>query len=361
MNQLEGLLRSWITSNGPITFAEYQETALYHPEFGYYAQSERSGWHGHFLTSAELDPAFGALWAVGFRRVWEELDRPADFEVIEIGPGEGGFAHAVLSAVRDDFRDALTYRLVERIPALTERQMSLLGTFDNVVWSTSIEEVSPVSHGCVTANEVLDNLPVHLVELGGEELVELYVGASGTGLELVRGALSDSRVSQLASGILRPDEGGRVEVGVAAVDFVQSCAAAIARGRVFLIDYGVTWRELERRPSGTLVCYSSTGADDEVLERPGDKDITSHANWDVVGAALEGAGCRVSGPTPQRSVLQELGLGDLQESVVERQRDLAASGRGAAAVRALSRRHALNALGDPAGLGGLEVMIGARD
>ena len=360
MNGLEILLRERV-SHGPITFAEYQATALYHPEFGYYARSQRSGWRGHFLTSAELDPSFGALWAVGFRRAWESLGQPTSFELIEVGPGEGGFANAILGVVEGDFADALTYRLVEPIPALAERQMSLLSTYDNVVWSSSIDEVSRVGNGAVMANEALDNLPVHLLEYRGGEFGELYVQASDSGLELVSGPISSPRISQLIDGAeLEPSEGQRLEVPSEAVDFVRSCAAAVKTGSVVLVDYGLTWRDIASRPSGTLVSYSDAGADDLVLDRPGEKDITSHANWDEVASVLRSAGFEVTGPTPQHEVLNEFGLPHLDESLAQRHRNLAAEGQGAEALRTLSRRQALGVLSDPNGLGGLEVVIGRR-
>jgi len=361
VNELEILLRERV-SHGPITFAEYQETALYHPELGYYSRSHRSGWRGHFLTSAELDPSFGALWAVGFRRAWESLGRPTSFELIEVGPGEGGFANAVLSVVEGDFAEALTYRLVEPIPKLVERQMSLLSTYDNVVWTSSIDEVSPVGNGAVMANEVLDNLPVHLLEYRDGEFVELYVEASDSGLDVAPGPLSDPELLHLLPRIgLDPSEGHRLEVAPAAIDFVRSCAAAVKTGSVVLVDYGLTWRDIASRPSGTLVSYSEAGADELVLDRPGEKDITSHANWDAVASVLRSAGFEVSGPTPQYEILNDLGLPGLQESLAVQQRNLTAEGHGAEALRTLSRRQALGVLSDPNGLGGLDVMTGRRN
>jgi SAM-dependent MidA family methyltransferase len=361
VNELEILLRERL-SHGPMTFAEYQEAALYHPDLGYYARSQRSGWRGHFLTSAELDPLFGALWAVGFRRSWESLGRPASFELIEVGPGEGGFANSILSVVKGAFADALTYRLVEPIPALVERQMSLLSTYDNAIWSSSIDELMPVAHGAVIANEVLDNLPVNLLEFRAGEFVELYVEATGRGLQLVPGPLSDSALMSLvAAADWDPAEGQRLELSPAAVSFVRSCAAAVEAGAVVLVDYGLTWRGLAERPAGTLVSYSDAGADDLVLDRPGEKDITSHANWDVVASTLRSEGFEVSGPTPQREILNDLGLPDLEESLAKKQRGLASEGRGAEALRALSRRQALGVLSDPDGLGGLEVLTGRRN
>ena len=106
--------------------------------------------------------------------------------------------------------------------------------------------------------------------------------------------------------------------------------------------------------------YSDAGADDLVLDRPGEKDITSHANWDVVASTLRSEGFEVSGPTPQREVLHDLGLPDLEESLAQKQRDLTSEGRGSEALRALSRRQALGVLSDPDGLGGLEVLTGRK-
>jgi SAM-dependent MidA family methyltransferase len=362
VTELEALLLERLESSGPVTFAAFQETALYHPELGYYSQdAERSGWGGHFLTSAELDPAFGALWAVAFRRTWESLGNPAEFEIVEIGPGEGGFARAVLDAVSGDFADALSYRLVERLPKLVERQMARLSAFDNVVWSSSIEEVVGVEAGCIFANEVLDNLPVHLMEQRGGALVELFVAAESRELVLRPGPVSDPTLLDLVTGAeLRLEDGHHIEVGLAAVDFTRAAARAVRRGTVVLVDYGLTWAELQWRPSGTLLSYSSSDTDEDFLDRPGEKDITSHANWDLVRSALEAADCHVTGPTPQSEVLRELGLGQLEESFAASHRDLAAAGRGAEAVRALSRHQALAALADPHGLGGLQVLRGSR-
>jgi SAM-dependent MidA family methyltransferase len=359
VKELEALLRARIRAEGPITFAEFQDVALYHPDLGYYSQARRTGWRGHFLTSAELDPAYGAMWAVAFRRVWEALGEPAEFEVIEVGPGEGGFASSVLGVVEGDFGEALTYRLVERMPALAERQMSLLSTYDNVVWSSSFDELQVAEHGCLIANEVLDNLPVHVLEFDHERWFELFVQTGPSGFELVPGPVSDPTLTRLIEEFDAGD-GQRLEVAPAAVDFARSCAGALASGSIFLVDYGVTWRSMEDRPLGTLVAYSDEGADDLVLDRPGEKDITSHANWDMVAMALRAAGCEVTGPRPQREVLEDLGLEHLRASLAERQRDLTEGGRGAEALRALSRRQALDALSDPRGLGGLEVVVGRK-
>ena len=150
------------------------ELALYHPQHGYYSSGRvRTGRAGHFMTSAELDPSFGELWARAIEQTWELCGRPARLNVVEIGGGEGGFAAAVLASAQVP----LSYVLVERVGEVERRQRERLVDFDNVNWIRSLDAVSPGSAHFVIAVEVLDNSPVHVIERAAGSLREIYVGS----------------------------------------------------------------------------------------------------------------------------------------------------------------------------------------
>jgi len=362
LTTLDQILLERIRRNGPMPFAAFMSTALYHPRFGYYSAGRpRSGRRGNFVTSPELDPAFAQLWVNGFRQTWEGCGRPRRFSVIEVGPGEGAFAAGVLASATGAFADALTYHLVERLAVLEARQRRLLAPHENVSWSPSLREAPVTAHGCVLANEVLDNLPVHLVERRGGRLTEVCVGAGHGGFIFVSQPPANPELERYldrtGSGL---PEGHRAEVGLAAESFTRQAAAAFERGATFFIDYGAEAGDLSRRAAGTLVSYSSSGADDRVLELPGAKDITAHANWTAVRGAGADAGLSMLGPRPQSEVLGALGLWDLDDRLRRKHGSAAAEGRGAEAVSALSRRGALGALVDRGGLGALGVMAGVR-
>jgi len=359
---LDQLLLERIRRNGPMPFAAFMSTALYHPRLGYYSAGRpRSGRRGDFLTSPELDPAFAQLWLNGFRQTWEECGRPGRFSVTEVGPGEGALAAGVLASATGAFADALTYRLIERLAVLEARQRRVLAPHDNVSWSPSLREAPVAEHGCVFANEVLDNLPVHLVERRKGRLMEVCVGASDRGLIFVPQPPANPELERyLERAESDVPEGHRVEIGIAAESFTRQAAAALGRGTIFFIDYGAEATDLSRRAAGTLVSYSSSGADDLVLERPGGKDITAHVNWTAVRRAGAECGLSMLGPRPQAEVLVALGLWDLDDRLRREHRSAAAEGRGAEAVSALSRRGALGALVDRGGLGALGVMAGVR-
>jgi SAM-dependent MidA family methyltransferase len=356
---LERLLRERIAERGPMPFAAFMQLALYHPQLGYYAQGEpRAGWGGDFLTSPELDPAFGELWARGFEQIWGACGCPSRFGVVEVGPGEGGFARAVLGAARGPFADALEYRLVERNPQARARQRALLGS-GSIQWSDSIVEIPHMEAGIVFANEVLDNLPVHLVQARDGHLREVCVTVSDGSLAFVLLPPSNLELERFLerSGTTLP-EGHRMEVSLAAESFVARAANAVSRGAVLLVDYGYEAQTLAQRESGSLMCYSGAGADDDPLARPGQKDITSHVNWTAVRAAGERAGLEIIGPLSQREVLLALGAKELDLAFSRSHYSDVAAGRGAAAVQSLSRRQALRALLDEGGLGGLGVVVG---
>ena len=76
MSELGELIADRIRASGPISFAEFMELALYHPELGYYARSPlKTGRAGDFFTSVDVGPIFGELLAKQFAEMWRVLPK----------------------------------------------------------------------------------------------------------------------------------------------------------------------------------------------------------------------------------------------------------------------------------------------
>jgi SAM-dependent MidA family methyltransferase len=359
---MEQIVLDHIERHGPMPFAAFMSLALYHPKHGYYASGEqRTGWRGHYLTSPELDPAFGRLWTRGLEEIWDRCDRPDRFTVVEIGPGEGSFTAAVLESAGKDFGRALRYMLVERIARVRKRQEEKLQGRRNVEWVSSVTELEGFATGCVIAHELIDNLPVHLVEAHTEGVRELCVEKANGGFVLVPRPPSNPELETFLDrvGVVLQDE-YRFEIPLAMASLLRRAASLFQRGALIVVDYGTTASELASRPEGTLMCYSDAGVDDAPLERVGEKDITTHVNWTALTQELSESGLKVFGPRSQRDVLKRLGADEMHAELKAEQQAALDSKQGAAAVNALSRRQALGALLDPHGLGGLEVVLGTR-
>ncbi len=75
---LRELVADRIRTSGPISFAEYMELSLYHPELGYYARAaQKTGRAGDFFTSVDVGPIFGELLAKQFAEMWRVMAKRA--------------------------------------------------------------------------------------------------------------------------------------------------------------------------------------------------------------------------------------------------------------------------------------------
>ncbi|MFQ4146015.1 class I SAM-dependent methyltransferase [Chlorogloeopsis sp. ULAP02] len=172
-----------------ITFAEYMDLVLYHPEYGYYStQAVNIGKQGDFFTSVHLGSDFGELLAEQFAQMWEILGQPVPFSLVEMGAGQGHLALDILKYVQQrypDFFAALEYIIVEKSPALRQVQQERLQEF-KLRWC-SLEDIPNSSiTGCFFSNELVDALPVHQFILEPGQLREIYVTTEeGRGQEAV--------------------------------------------------------------------------------------------------------------------------------------------------------------------------------
>ncbi|HUI25477.1 MAG TPA: SAM-dependent methyltransferase [Candidatus Kryptonia bacterium] len=161
-------------------FRDFVDDALFHPTWGYYSTGQvRFGEGGHYDTfPLALSPLFGRMLAQYAYRAWRRAGEPGIFEICELGAGNGQLCLDVLIACSDATRDArrrrfaaaLRYRIVERSPALIDRQRQHLGPLAaRVRWTEAdlsrraTRTVRFGAHGIVFANEVLDCLAHHKI------------------------------------------------------------------------------------------------------------------------------------------------------------------------------------------------------
>ena len=248
---LTGILAEEIVRRGPISFREFQHTALYHPEYGYYRrQRDPFGAGGDFYTAEQLQPVFGLLMT----RVVERLEQrmPGRFEVVELGAG------------REEMRpyfERWSYQAIE----------------------SGHGELPAEIQGLVFGNEFLDALPVHLARKLEGRFHEVSVDGHKDEFKYINGAEVEGPLAEyLANYGQHLPEGGLIEVHLDAVQWLDRLSAAITRGFIMFIDYGFIERERIRFPQGTLMSYWRHQADENVLRDPGQRDITSHVPFTMV-------------------------------------------------------------------------------
>jgi SAM-dependent MidA family methyltransferase len=381
--RVEATIRSLIERRGPITFAEYQELALYDPEGGFFTTGGGAGRAGRdFVTSPETGSLFGVLVARQLDASWHELGDPDPFLVVEAGAGRGKLAADVLRAEPECAR-ALRYVLVERSPALRALQRELLelepadealGPFalssdpDDPIEPlersgpivTAIDELPGITMtGVVLANELLDNLPVRIVERHGGEWLEVLV-ALGDGASLTEttvpapGALADE-ADLVAAGMDVPD-GARLPVPERAVEWLDDVAELLDRGTAVVFDYAATASDLvSRGQDGWMRTYRAHERGGGPLEEPGSQDITVDLPREFLSHAARRAGFVVADERSQADLMSELGIDELVEEGRAIWRERAHLG-DLEAIAGRSRVAEAAALTDPSGLGSHRVV-----
>ena len=312
-----------IGSRGEITFAEFMEAALYEPDLGYYTSAGRKvGAEGDFYTSMNVHSAFGRLIAGEICRFWELLDSPAAFTVAEAGAGGGQLALDILDAISEinkPLYGVLSYRLIEKEPSLKVAQAAFLARHgERLAWSSPEQLASGELRltGCIISNELFDAMPVHIVEMTGEGIKELYVGADG---DAFVERLAPPSTPELAAYLERYQvhlmPGQRGEINLAAPAWIAKAAEALARGFVLTIDYGYLTEELyapERR-DGTLLCYHRHTTSENPYLLVGEQDITTHINFSALMEAGRDAGLATAWYGEQYRFL--LGAGLMEELI----------------------------------------------
>lgn len=353
-----------------ITFAEYMDLALYHPQYGYYnGDRPNIGKQGDFITSPHWGDDFAEVLGEQFVEMWQILGKPHPFAIVEMGAGRGTFAAHLLQYLQRQYPDLfkiLEYIIVEISPVLQAEQQQKLAEFKTVKWCNWDEIANNSIVGCFFSNELVDALPVHQIIVDKGQIREIYVAAaeeqneqSGSKFIEVVGELSNPQIAEyfdlvgvdLSASVYA--DGYRSEVNLAALDWMKTVAEKLQRGYVLTIDYGHPAHRYynPRRTEGTLQCYYRHRYHSNPYINVGRQDVTAHADFTALEKQGELCGLEVMGFTQQALFLMALGVGDRIASLSTNDAQLLDL------ATFLRRREALHQLIDPMGLGGFGVLV----
>jgi SAM-dependent MidA family methyltransferase len=214
--------------------------------------------------------------------------------VLEIGAGSGALAEVLLDEL------SLPYYILETSAELRRRQAGRLGTK-----ARFLDQLPSGFRGAILANEVVDAMPVHVVQW-----TERGINERGVSTAL---AWSD-----------RPAEGEVLdacraidvpppytsEINLLAAPWMRHLVECLEEGAIFVIDYGFPQREYyhPQRSSGTLMCHYRHRAHADPFAHPGEEDITAHVDFTRLAEAAHDAGAEVLGYTNQAQFLVNCGI-----------------------------------------------------
>jgi SAM-dependent MidA family methyltransferase len=341
---------------GEMTFRDFMELALYHPNHGYYsAEVPRYGRRGDFLTGPTASFWYARAITGVLRVVAREF---GPLTLVDVGSGDGSLLENVLLSLEGEATGVVRQVVsVERSAAMRRRQREGC-TADAVphLWVADIHELAPPPEGCVVhASELYDALPVHRLVAREDGLRELWVGVESGRLCWHERPAGGELEDYFCNHRLALEPGQVAEVNLDALDLHRDLLrVAGGLGMAMVLDYGYPAARLydaRGRRGGSLACYRAHRLGRDPFENPGEQDITAHVNWDDLRSVARRCGWHEAGLWQLAEFMVRAGIGDLME-------DAGIGLRADLTVEVVAERQEVKRLLDPDGMGSdLKVLI----
>lgn len=314
MNALYDRITELIAAEGPLSVAQFMNLCLHDPLGGTYAVRQPIA--RDFITAPEISQTFGelcGLWAV---QVWYDQGRPERPRLVELGPGRGTLMadalRAIAAAVPEFLKDAEVV-LVETSPLMKAAQQEKLKPLNiGISWQERFDERLADRPLLLLANEFFDCLPVRQYVKTERGWCERTVVVRDGGLAFALAPLPVDPVF-IPSDRHEASEGGVYEIAPTALALAEEIALTVeARGGgALIVDYGYD------APGFGETLQAMAGGDfSDVLEEPGDSDLTAHVDFMALAKAARAGGAAVYGPVTQCNFLAELGIGPRAEKLM---------------------------------------------
>lgn len=286
--RLESFLTHSIIENGNMSFADFMHHALYHPELGYYTNGHQNvGKTGDFFTSVSVGHCFGTILAHRIHKIWLDHNTPSTFHIIEIGANNGQLALDILNQIQSSFPELYKnthYHIIEHLPSIQKLQKQKLSQHTTKTTIHSSPKSISGKHGIILSNELIDALPVHLLQLENNTWHEKTVTLKNNTLTFHLNKNIPTTLKQFTSKLPHSSQlpnHYQTEYRPGIDHHIAEITNTLEHPHTITIDYGYTHSTYytPARKTGTLRCYHQHQADENPLIHPGQKDITAHVDF----------------------------------------------------------------------------------
>ena len=285
---LRDVLRNML-QYGDLSFRDFMELALYHPQSGYYATALNPvGKGADYVTAPVLSPVFSH--ALGnLVREFVSRNEGEVCSIVDIGCGDGGLIDGIARDSlpgRGDVRFYGVDRELGRITPSAEQRATFVRTLD---------EVPRGGTHLVLSNELYDAFPFARLVRRGEHVHELFVQERDGVLDWTEQDASGEYAHYFESQGIELAEGQFADVSLEWEAFHADVLRFVDRGLVVTIDYGFPAAKLfhpRARRFGTAAAYAGQRVSRDLLANPGQQDLTAHINFSDLERAGERNGAR---------------------------------------------------------------------
>jgi len=297
-------------NNNLFTLDKFIEESLYNKEYGYYMKKNPFGESGDFITAPNISILFSemiAIWVISF---WEKLGCPKQFNLIELGAGNGEMMKVLISTFDkfSEFKSSCKINILEKSKLLEQIQRANIKD-KKIKWLNDLNDLN--DSPCIfLANEFFDALPIKQFLKKEKKWYERHVKfTNNKKLEYLDVPFDMQKFEREIKFKISYNQ-KFIEYSPLASKYLKTIINKIKidNGGILIIDYAY----LERRMKNTLQAVSKHKYCD-VLKGFRNSDITYNLSFNLINKMIKKFGTCSSSSTTQKKFLTKLGILDRAE------------------------------------------------
>jgi len=295
----------------------FLRNVLYDKKFGYYTSQMPFGKKGDFITSPKVSNLFSEIIAIWIITCWESFGKPKNFNVVELGPGDGSLMNILLRSFKKfpEFNSVKKVFLFEKSNYLKRIQKKKIEC-KNVRWINNFNEIKkgPV---IFFGNEFFDAIPIKQFKRMKNSIFEKnYTLDKKKKIKEFFKKTSDANFKIIQSyKVLKKLK--FIEFPKLGFQELKKISEKISKlkGCILLVDYGYI------KPNNEDTLQSIMKHKKNILfNNLGKADITSHVNFALLDEFFSKNGLMVKNVVTQKQFLERMGILNRAEVLAKKMR-----------------------------------------
>jgi len=284
---------------------EFFKSVLYDRKLGYYSSRLPFGETGDFITAPKISFLFSEIIAIWIIATWELFGKPKNFNIVELGPGDGSLTNVLLRSFKrfPEFNSVKKIFLYEESDYLKKIQKKNI-LDHSVNW---INNFNSIKKGPVIffGNEFFDALPIkqfkrkknsilekNYILNKNNEIKEIFKKASKNDIKI----LKSFKTLQKLNFIELPKLGFKeLKKMIKKISQLTGC--------ILMIDYGYLKSNNQNSLQSVMKHKKNI-----LLDNLGKADVTAHVNFGLLNEFFLKNGLKVNNIISQKKFLENMGI-----------------------------------------------------
>jgi len=288
-----------------LSLDKFIDESLYNKKLGYYMKSNPFGEKGDFITSPNISVLFSemiTIWVISF---WESLNCPKQFNLIELGAGNGEMMTIMISTFQKfpQFKNSCNIKILEKSKHLKKIQKKKIKD-SKVEWLNDLKNLDNLP--CIfIANEFFDALPIKQFIKKKNKWFERYVKFNNKIKLEYLDILFDIKKLEKEMEFKLSLKQNFIEYSPLALEYLKIITNKINinNGGILIIDYGY----LDKKMKNTIQAVSKHKYTN-ILNSFRNSDITYNLSFNQINQILKKLGSFFHSTTTQKEFLTKLGI-----------------------------------------------------